>query len=172
MVIKVSGHANNNSLESKQIQAHHHNKVVWPPSRRDLGGAEGEISALRFLCMLDVELCLHAVRRGPGTRQQWKQAPFQLCNDLFLVTLPGAVMSMDNFTTVQTHFRKPSSLTNTHLAPSVISLSLLLIFSCDLSYASRSQLTGPNTTRVQVSLNTTGIFLNFLPHLTAKLLIY
>lgn len=48
MVIKASGHASNNRLESKQIEVHHHNKVVWPQSRRDRGG-RWEVAALSFL---------------------------------------------------------------------------------------------------------------------------
>lgn len=59
-------------------------------------------------------------------------------------------MSMDSFTTVQSHCRKPSSFANAYLALSVISLGLLLIFSCDPSYVSHSQLTGLNATYVAV----------------------
>ena len=81
-------------------------------------------------------------------------------------------MSMDSFTAVQSHCRKPSSFANACLALSVIPLGILLIVSCDLSYTSCSQLSRPNATYIQISLHTGAISLNFLPHLTAQLLIY
>ena len=76
-------------------------------------------------------------------------------------------MSKDSFTTVQSHCRKPNSFADAYLASSVISLGLLLIFSCDLSYTSHSQLTGPNATYIQFSLHTSAISFNFFQHLTA-----